>query len=248
MSSHSTSLTDWCIWAVTDPGRVRCATIFDAVDPDQAFHTVYAGFQVSKGQGAIGDAHEVEPAAMKAEETRMGRRFQGIIFDQARGRQTLDSKYSQTVAEQYWDCLLEAGVVPDASRGNVKGMGGFFPGLNNVEARERSLLNMMAIRIDGPFGGHGQLPRRARARCRMLDKQIAPARTDSKKNPEKPLREQAAARRLRSIAPEYLDRLEPGLPSAREGGGQYPPRGPSTDFNKKKTRSRRRELARCGYL
>ena len=167
---------DWCIWAVTDPGRVRCATIFDTIDPDEAFHTVYSGFEVQHG-----DAHEWAKT-MKAHETKMGRRFQGIVFDQQRGRQTLDSLWSKTVAEQYWIALCQEGVVP-MSTGNVKGMGGFFPGLNNVEARERALINMMVVRTDGPFEGTAKF-RVVRGAVPMLDKQIRQARTDPK-NPEK---------------------------------------------------------------
>lgn len=167
---------DWCIWAVTDPGRMHCATIFDAIDPDQAFHTIYSGFEIRHG-----DAHEWAKA-MKAHETKMGRRFQGIIFDQMRGRQTLDSLWSQTVAEQYWQALLQAGVTP-VSCGNIKGMGGFYPGLNNVEARERALLNMLAIRMDGPFEGTSKF-RVVRGGVPLLDKQIVQAHSDPR-NPEK---------------------------------------------------------------
>jgi len=195
---------DWCIWAVTDPGRTRCATIFDAIDPDQAFHTVYSGFEIRKGNGYIGDAHEWAKV-MKAHETKMGRRFQGIIFDQQRGKQTLDSKYSQTVAEQYWDCLLQAGVVP-VSSGNIKGMGGFWPGLNNVEARERALVNMMAIRGDGPFSGTAKF-RVFRGAIPMLDKQIAQARTDPK-NPEKRFESKQQPDDYMDVA-EYLAAFNP---------------------------------------
>ena len=223
---------DWCIWAVTDPGRVCCGTLFNAIDPDQAFHTVYSLLEVKHT-----DAHEWAKG-MKAHETRMGRRFQGIIFDHMRGRQTLDSLYSKTVAEQYWIALLQAGVTP-LSCGNVKGMGGFWPGMSNVEARERALLDMLAVRQDGPFEGTAKF-RTFRGSVAKLDKQFTQAQTNPD-DPEKRLK-------IKSIPSEFIECAEY---LAAFGPTYHPPEKPSEtpisravdDFKKKKHRAARRALA-----
>ena len=226
---------DWCVWAVTDPGRVRCATIFDAIDPDQAFHTVYAGFEIRHG-----DAH-AWAKDMKDHETKMGRRFRGIIFDQQRGKQTQDSKYSQTVAEQYWDCLLQAGVTPETS-GNVKGMGGFWPGLNNVEARERALINMLTIRIDGPFEGTPRI-RVVRGAVPLLDKQIVQAHTDPK-NPEKRYKDKSQPSDYVETD-EYLAAFNPSY-APPEAPEVNPVSRAMADFKKKQNRTGRRGMATTG--
>jgi hypothetical protein len=227
---------DWCIWAVTDPGRTRCATIFNAVDPDQAFHTVYSGFEVRKG-----DAHEWA-RGMKAHETKMGRKFQGIVCDQQRGKQTLDSLYSQTVAEQYWTALLQADVVP-TSRGNVKGMGGFFPGLNNVEARERALINMLAVRIDGPFMGTSKF-RTVRGAVPLVDRQITQARTDPK-NPEKRYENKQQPDDFMD-AVEYLAAFNPPY-YPPEVAPVNPVSAAVENFKRKMSRSAQREYAGTAY-
>ena len=223
---------DWCIWAITDPGRVRCATIFDAIDPDQAFHTIYAGFEVRHS-----DAHEWAKA-VKDHETKMGRRIQGIIFDQQRGKQTQDSLYSQTVAEQYWVALLQAGVTP-VSCGNVKGMGGFWPGLNNVEARERALINMLAVRTDGPFEGTSRI-RTVRGAVPLLDKQIVQAHTDPK-NPEKRYKDKSQPSDYCECL-EYCAAFNPtyNLPTAPD---TTPVSRAFDDFKKKKKYAARRAMA-----
>lgn len=227
---------DWCIWAVTDPGRIRCATIFDAIDPDQAFHTVYDGFEVKHG-----DAHEWA-RSMKAHETKMGRKFHGIIMDQQRGRQTLDSLYSQTVAEQYWTALLQAGVVP-VSRGNVKGMGGFWPGLNNVEARERAMLNMLTVRIDGPFEGTSKF-RVVRGAVPLLDKQFRQAHTDPK-NPEKRYKDKSQPSDWIECG-EYLAAFNPSYHLPEAAPVNVTSRA-LEDFKKKQKRAARRELIGTYY-
>jgi hypothetical protein len=228
---------DWCIWAVTDPGRVRCGTLFDAVDPDDAFQTVYSGFEVRQG-----DAHEWA-RGMKEHETKMGRKFQGIVFDHMRGRQTLDSLYSKTVAEQYWEALMKAGVTP-VSRGNVKGMAGFLPGLSNVEARERAMINMLTVRSDGAFEGTSRF-RVVRGAVPLLDKQFRQAISDPD-NPEKRYKHKNVPTEWIECA-EYLVAFDP-----KYSPPQKPPAESSApafdNFKAKKTRARRRDLARSGSL
>jgi hypothetical protein len=59
-------------------------------------------------------------------------------------------------------------------------MAGFFPGSNDVDAREKALQGMMAVRTDGPFIGTPKL-QVMRGRMGELEKQIRRAHTDPKR-------------------------------------------------------------------
>jgi hypothetical protein len=167
---------DWCHWFVTDPGRSHCATIFPTIDPDQQFMTVTGGFDLRNSDAPTW------AAMVRKQEIINGKRFEGAIFDKQRGTQRQDALFSKTVAEQYWEALIAAGVEP-RTKGSMPGMGGFWPSCNDVEAREKALIGMLTIRNDGAFTGTSKL-RVVRGAVPELDKQIKQAHMD-RSNPEK---------------------------------------------------------------
>ena len=189
---------EWSIWGVLDPGRTHCGTIFIAIDPDQQYHTVYDGFDLRHA--------DADAWAEAVKERQHGTKFEGWICDQQRGKQRQDAEYSKTVAEQYWDALVRA-AVQVRSTGPGFGMGGFFPGSNDVDAREKSLQSMMAVRGDGPFVGTAKW-RVMRGVLPELEKQIRRAHTDPK-NPEKRFKDKSQPSDLVEAA-EYGAAFDPG--------------------------------------
>lgn len=162
---------DWCIYAVLDPGARHCGTILAAVDPEEKHVYVYDGFDL-RGSG---DAREW---AAILEKRLNGRVPYAMVCDQQMGHQT-GIGAGKTVAEQYWAALADYGIRTQAVS-NVKGMGGFFPGPNNIQAREQALLAWLHVRAEGPWEGTVRL-QVVRGCCPQLDRQLSRACYDPRR-------------------------------------------------------------------
>jgi len=140
---------DWARYIAIDPGRQFCATIFAAIPPDETNTYIYDGF-VIRSVGAIGWAAEVA-------KRQHGLRFEAIVMDRRAGIQHgMGSEDDEGVAHKYWDALTQAGVTPK-QRGGIDKWAGFFPGTDDVRAREESLRSWMTIRGSGPGAGSSKL-------------------------------------------------------------------------------------------
>jgi hypothetical protein len=146
-----------------------------AIDPDQRHAWLYDGFDLRNGDATLWAA---EVTRRQTEH-----RFEAFIIDQQMGKEHPPGA-GLNVAQQYFAALTEAGIEP-----RVLGpLGGFFPGSNDVLAREEALLGWMQIRGSGPFSGSPRLQvMRGRAPAE-LDKQIRMAHYDLKK-PDKRVHE-----------------------------------------------------------
>jgi hypothetical protein len=165
----------WTRYVIIDPGRQHCGTLFVAIDPDQRHAWLYDGFDLRNGDATLWAA---EVTRRQTEH-----RFEAFIIDQQMGKEHPPGA-GLNVAQQYFAALTEAGIEP-----RVLGpLGGFFPGSNDVLAREEALLGWMQIRGSGPFSGSPRLQvMRGRAPAE-LDKQIRMAHYDLKK-PDKRVHE-----------------------------------------------------------
>jgi len=158
----------YCRYCVLDPGTQNLGCLFLAVDPEQTHVWVYDGFQLPK-------THSRE-WAFEVKRRSEGHRFQAYIIDKRAGRQHPFGANSEglNVAQQYWRMVQEIGIEP-AQTGPL---GGFFPGSDDVAAREEALRSWLALRGAGHCVNtpvlqvfRGVLPE--------LDKQIAFAETIS---------------------------------------------------------------------
>lgn len=167
----------WARYVVLDPGRQHCGTIFLAVDPDERHVWVYDAIDL-RHSNAERWAHEVRIR-------QHGMKFDAIICDQQMGKQThIGRSQVNSVARQYWDALMAAGV-------QVRRMGpeprlcGFFPSANDVGAREEALLAWMSPRdTASPFAGTPKL-QVMRGMSPELDRQIRLAQADTTKHQDK---------------------------------------------------------------
>jgi hypothetical protein len=188
----------WARYVVLDPGRQHCGTLFLAVDPEEKHRYVYDAIDIRKGD-ATGWAHEVAK--------RQGdMKFEAIIVDQQMGKQThIGRSGGNNVARQYWKALKDAGIQP-RRMGSEPKLCGFFPGTNDVAAREEALLLWMHARgTASPFAGTAPL-KVMRGVCPKLDKQINLAQVDSTKHKDKrmPFQEDLL------VCLEYIAAFNPG--------------------------------------
>jgi hypothetical protein len=162
---------NWTRYFTLDPGRAHTGTVFVAVDPDEQYMTVWDAIDVRNADAGTW--------AAEVKERECGVVYEAGICDQQMGKETPPGDHNKTVAQQYWEALMRAGVKV-RTRGPLNG---FFPGSNNVEAREEALRGMMVVRTAGPFAGTPRL-RVVRGVSPELDKQIKLAHTDPE-NPSK---------------------------------------------------------------
>jgi hypothetical protein len=151
----------WCKYATVDPGRQHCATTFYAVDPNEEYVYLYDGFDL-KNADAMAWAGEVRAR---------GTQWRAMVIDQQMGKQHPPGA-GKNVAEQYWEALTIAGIEVD-QQGELAG---FFPGTNDVRAREEALLSWLGIRGVGPFEGKCKLQVMRGSLPDALHKQIKQAR------------------------------------------------------------------------
>lgn len=155
---------NWARYCSLDPARRNAGTVFAAVPPDESHVYIYDAFETTftDNYGWAGQVAE-----------RMdGVRFQAFIIDKRCGRQTNPGN-DITVAEKYFEALEERGVAP-IQHGPLKG---FFPGSDDVRAREETLKSWLVVRSSGPFAGTAKLLV-ARGRCLILDRQLKLSRTE----------------------------------------------------------------------
>ena len=158
-------------YVIIDPSVTRCAILFVAVDKQEQYMTVYDGITLSKCTARM--------AAAAVKQKQGDYCFEAGVLDQRMGRESLNSRVKTTVANEYFQGMLEAGV-QFRQRGPLQG---WFPGCDNVDTRTQALLSMMEVRGWGPFAGTCKL-RIMRGRVPYLDKEISRAVTDPK-NPNK---------------------------------------------------------------
>ncbi len=157
---------EWTRYCWVDPSRQHCGCLFFAIDPNESHVYVYDGFDLR-----IGDAQKWA-AEVKKRETENS--FEAFGIDQQMGRET-PVGYSVNVAHQYFQALAEANIRP-----RVAGpLGGFFPGSNDIPAREEALLRWLSLRGDGPFAGTPRL-QVMRSTVPELDRQFSRAHMSHK--------------------------------------------------------------------
>ena len=190
---------DWARYILFDPSRQHAGTLFVAVDPEEKHVWVYDGFDLQQAGGL--------PWA-KAVKDRMGTmKFEAAVIDSHMGRNRhVGGLTDLTTAAHYWQALEELGV-----QFRTHGpMAGFFPGLDDIEARTLALKRWMMPRGPvSPFSGTPKL-QVARGAIPQLDKQISRAQTEGGKG----------AKRSDKFPQDLLDALEYG---AAFEPGYHPP-------------------------
>jgi hypothetical protein len=154
-------------YVILDPGRQHMGTIFAAVDPDEQYVYIYDGFDLRNA-----DANRW---AQRVKQRQGDTRFEAMVIDKRCGK-TKPIAALETVAEHYWRALEEVGIRPRTPGP----MYGFFPGSDDVSAREEALLDWMRIRGAGPHRGTARL-KVFRGAIPDLDTQIKHAHYDLKR-------------------------------------------------------------------
>jgi hypothetical protein len=158
----------WARYIVTDPSYQHCATLFIAVDPNEQHTWIYDGFDLSNGDATTW--------ASEVKRRQAGYRFEAAVFDQRMGKQH-PAFGGPNVAEQFFAKLQEA----EVELRTIGPLYGFFPGSDDVPAREEALRDWMQIRGSGPFSGTPKLQVMRGRSPAELDKQIRMAHYDIKK-------------------------------------------------------------------
>jgi hypothetical protein len=157
---------DWARYILFDPSRQHAGTLFVAVDPEEKHVWVYDGFDLQQAGGLPWAA---------AVKNRMGAmQFEAAVIDEHMGRMRHVGGFNDlTVAAHYWQALEDLGV----QFRTAGPRSGFFPGLDDIEARTLALKKLMMPRGSGPFAGTPRL-QVARGVIPALDKQISRAQTE----------------------------------------------------------------------
>jgi len=160
---------DWCRYVILDPASEHTGTLFVAVDPENTHMYVYDGFDLLNAD-AVQWAAEVQ--------RRQGdTHFEAFVCDQQMGGNRMPGNlHGNTVARQYFKALEDAGVKPV----QLGPMEGFFPGSNDMLAREKALLAMMGVRGMGPHAGTAKLQVMLSMAPEKLHGQIKKAHRDPK--------------------------------------------------------------------
>lgn len=157
---------NWCRFLALDPGTDHCATTFYAVDPEDQHVYLYDSIDLRNAFS--------EDWAAEIKRRQGDNRFEAWVIDQQMGQQRTANANERT-AERFFNAAKKLNVRP-RSQGTWNG---FFPGSNDISAREDSLLEMMNIRGTGPFEGTPRL-QVFRDVSPELNKQIKRACNDSK--------------------------------------------------------------------
>jgi hypothetical protein len=201
----------WCRYLALDPGSQHCGTLFLAVDPSEQHAWIYDGFDLRNGD-AVKWAQRI---ASRAEQ------FEAGVIDMRAGKQKTMGLAVANVARSYADALEAAGV-----EFRQKGpMEGFFPGSDDVAARQEALRAWMSVRQHDPFAG---TPRMLLARGCLpeLEEQIRHAHMDLR-NPNKRAKAAwgkfpedilACAEYLAAFNPRYF---EPSETDSKQGDGMW---------------------------
>lgn len=224
----------WARYVLVDPSRQHCGTLFLAVDPEERHAWVYDGFDLQQGN-ALDWA-----ALVKKRQGTM--KFEAGVMDMHIGRTRHTGGFDdRSVAAYYWQACAEVGV----QFRRAGPLAGFFPGLDDVEARTLALKNWMALRGSGPFAGTPKL-RVARGQIPLLDRQIGRAHTDPGKGQK---RAEGPEQDLLD-ALEYGAAFEPGYyapePLGDRGLGEPPKPISVAERFREKHRRRAEKLAALG--
>lgn len=155
----------WTRYVILDPGREHCATVLGGVDPDEQHRTVYDAWDMRAG--------DAQRWAAELRQRQGPNKFEAMVIDLRAGRQhTMGSGI--TVASKYFQAAMDAGVEV-----RLQGpLDGFFPGNDDITAREECLIDWMTPRSNGPFAGTPAL-RVWKGCCPELDRQVRYAITKS---------------------------------------------------------------------
>jgi hypothetical protein len=132
---------NWTVFVSVDPGVQRCGTVILAVDPEEKHIWILSAFRVKK-RDSITWAEEVKRRLPK-------QKVEAFIIDHRAGRCTRAGGVpdEDTIASKYWEGVEALGIVPRISGP----LDGFFPGSDQVEAREMAVTDALRPRADGPF-------------------------------------------------------------------------------------------------
>lgn len=181
----------WCRYVCLDPATKRLGTAFLTVDPDEKHVWIYDSFALHQ---AGANAWAAEVAKREGEE-----RFEAFVIDQRMGKQHPPPKDPLNVAEQYWAALQRAGVRPRQEGP----LGGFFPGSDDIPAREEAVRGWLHIRVSGPFAGTPKL-QVFRGCNPEFDKEMRYACMDSRNPKKRATREEDVL-----VCGEYLAAFDP---------------------------------------
>jgi len=162
----------WARYLVVDPGTRFCATLLAAVDPDEHHVWIYGGWIMSGSDSGLS-------ADIWAEEVKRrsgGAVFEAFVIDQRMGRQHPPGA-GKNVAEQYFEAAARVGLQP-RSIGPMP-YGGFWPGSDDVPARQQALMNWLTLRMSGSRVNEPVL-KVMRGVFPELDQQIRFARTNDR--------------------------------------------------------------------
>jgi len=227
----------WARYIILDPGTENCATLFVAVPPDERHVYVYDGVVV----------HQSNLTKWASEVYKVGSRHAGYSFEAAvcdyrAGKQHQMGLNVSSTAEEYWKALSEA-KVSIRTQASVRSMGGFFPGSDNVDAREQNLLKWMDIRGHGPFAGTAKL-QIMRGILPELDHQIKRAHIDPKTRKRAKDNKVGAHDLLDAL--EYAAAFDPGYnPPSRIFVGKHTATEPSditTEYRRRHGRTGRSHM------
>lgn len=186
---------DWTRYLIIDPGSMFQGILAVAIDPNEEYLSVYDGILLRNA-----DANGVARWVQQQEGP-----FELCVLDWRAGRQRqMGMEIGSRVSLLYKKALDEAGI----SFRQVGPMDGFFPGSQDVAARQESLRTMMDPRVSGPYAGTAKF-RVARGMLPELEDQIRHAQMDPK-NPDKRLK--AAWREFQEdllVCAEYIAAFDP---------------------------------------
>lgn len=136
---------DWCRYVFVDPARMQTGTVMGVVDPEEKHLWIYDAFNLTNADASRWAAEIAQ---------RQGEfKFEAFVFDKRMGKSHNVGLRKDSVAEQYWTALGNAGVVPRT----MGPLAGFFAGSDDIMFREEALLNLMRVRECGPFAGTPKL-------------------------------------------------------------------------------------------
>jgi hypothetical protein len=180
-----------------DPSNEATGTVMLKVDAQEKHRWVYDGFIIKLRKGAT-----VQDWAREVADRSGGVIYQAAVMDNQMGQQRHVGG-GPTVADLWWDALMRAGVKV-VEYGGLQASG-FYPGCNDVAARQLTLQNWLLPREDGDWKGTPLL-KVVRGCFPELDKQILHARMIS----SKPNRRVKRTEKRAELVEDALDALEYG--------------------------------------
>ena len=224
----------WARYIIVDPGTEFCGTLFMAVPPDEKHVYVYDGFAMPQSN--------LHKWGMEVAKRNTSHAFEAAVIDLRAGRQHQMGLHISSTAEEYWQALADANVVFRRT-GATKNLGGFFPGSDNIEAREQHLrARWMNRRGHGPFAGTCKL-QIFRGAIPELDHQIKRAHYDPRTGKRATKSKVGPHDALDCL--EYGAAFEPGYhPPVRVHAGQAQPKRELTPVEHYRRKHRRKRSSR----